>query len=319
MRVNIVVSRPELSRSVVAFGFTFAILISTVAFFLAALGYVSLYVGSAIAVILIVFLLWFIYHIVDVKRKYVILTKFAKSIKVSGNTVIFPEPLNVELGYLETIGYWVGYSDRAKSYQRKLAFRTTFAKKNLSELKVEEIPKEFKFAIGFDEAGAVFLPAFRILNPKLKNILVLLVNPLSLKIKLYKNKLITNIGKDITEAHIEVYDRGFKGVVKRFSVDKSRAAKIEIKYNISMLNRVFEVSKVLIRTSEKTKSFDYYIIPDEPLILITFGENISPLMIAKSLDLKPPIVSGVGDYTLRLALEIPMFRDVYDDARVTIA
>jgi len=228
-----------------------------------------------------------------------------KSLVISGDRIALPGLLKVEEGFFEATTC-PSQSDFTFS-----DINRTFVTKNKVEIMILELKEEFLLAVDRDGVGKIHLPGVKLLGNKFKNVLILYIKP-SYIISFSQDKI--NISYENDYAELKVYKKhnGFRcslDIATNFS--QARRAIVEIIPQDTNLSRRIIETKIPVE-------LDYKFLKEEPIVLISPSNYISPRILLKRLKLKDGIMEGHGKFLLRLSLDLPFKKDVKDEIILTV-
>jgi len=228
-----------------------------------------------------------------------------KRLEFSGYRITLPGLLKVEKGFFEAI------TCPSQSDFTFYDINRTFVTKNKVEIMILELKEEFLLAVDRDGVGKIHLPGVKLLDKQFKNISILYIKP-SFIISFSQDKICISYENDYAELKVYKKDNGFRcslDIATNFS--QARRAIVEIILQDTNLSRRIVETKIPVE-------FDYKFLKEEPIVLISPSNYISPKILLKRLKLKDGIMAGHGKFLLRLSLDLPFKKDVKEEIILTV-
>jgi len=251
-------------------------------------------------------------------RKYSRLSRLMDRLRttltITDTVIKLPYSMEVEGGEAEVIGYWIRRG-RSSSYYSKCVFKPLSTSQYIDSIHIDNVSPNFTVLVLPDNSGIIKAPAYRILDPQFKDSILLILNPRNLKLSMENTTISVISTNDVAEASIEVQDNVMKGTVRRLFIGKAREARLELHGKIKVDKRTLYGRKVIAKAKNRSTSFREVLVPQEPIVILLHKDATSPMKITKHLGWKAPVLLGFndGEYKLRLILDIPLRRDIYEE------
>ncbi len=301
--MKVIVVKPQISRIKAAFAITaiaFAILV-----FIPQLisGYYDIVFILFSLTIVVVTLLIFIKEVFKHRMISRMLRNISAEIEPKGNEIFFKKPLTLEKGVFQAAGIWIAWNIM-KGYRWDSKFVELENPKTYTKIKLEDTVGNYIILLTEDGSGALVVPGYRVVDPEYQNILFLVFNPSTLMIKLRNDRVVVRGDGDVAEMRLSVIDKKLlKGDVRRYMKTGFSSLRVELNKQIRGKKVFISLGKILAKSSSNRFSFEYKVIPEEPLIILTYEERLSPKLLVRKMGYKLPLVAGVGPFTLKLVLE----------------
>jgi len=101
-------------------------------------------------------------------------------------------------------------------------------------------------------------------------------------------------------------------------VTRSKTTQLDIYTSGRIGDVTYYIFDTVLKVKLRKGSCKYRLLFEEPIVVITHRDALSPERLAKALKLKAPILHGIGRYRLRLILEIPFKEDVISETEINV-
>jgi len=284
------------------------------------------------------------------------LRRLGESVNIEGDKLLLPGPLRLRSGSLRVDREWRGA--RSPRSGASPTLYTEFEESNDGEATLESLdPSSFRGSVsilaGFSHVATglveearlvaregakglltapdvvewVRVPAFEVVDERYSvpaaSIVIALIPRVSHEVSISRDRLVASRGREVASAELRVSDGAVEGVLSYTKPleGRSRAARLELE----VARRGFRYKSTIARI-DRPGSVEFKWRPsveEEVYILMTTQNTISPVNLLRKAGVETPLLAGaawegVSEAKLRLVLEIPMARDVVDEAHLVV-
>ena len=302
--MKIIVAKPPISRIKAAFAITaiaFAILVFIPQVISGNRDPVFILFSLGVVIIsTLIFLLEILKHRM-MSRK---LKGISNELEVKEDEIVFKRPLTLEKGVFQAAGIWLAWN-LMKGYRWDSKFAELEEAKTYTKIKLEDTVGNYIILLTEDGSGALVVPGYRVTDPEYENVLLLIFNPSSLTIRLHKDRVVVRGDGDVAEMRLSVMNKKtLLGDVRRYMKSSGFSSiRVELNKQIRGKKVFISLGKTLAKSGSDRFAFKYNIIPEEPTVIVTYEESISPKFLIRKMGYKLPLVAGVGPFIVKLVLE----------------
>ncbi len=242
---------------------------------------------------------------------------------IEGRTIRFNTSINTEIGLFWTAGKWVS-TGRSRYYSSKSRFNGIRQITGTVVEIPEEIWNQYTIVINIDGFGTVELPAIKIMEPELRDTVILIIPAPIRYMEQDYNLAVYHDAGDHATANLRLHGNILEGQLVYHKKVKARAARIQIRAvirNDEFLRKLETVKWIAEAREQGVKQVYYKLSLDRPLLIVGKQKYLNPLQIGtimrKRLGLstmKRPYRTlimgyGKGEYSLELVLDLPLRKD----------
>jgi hypothetical protein len=281
--------------------------------------------------------------------------RLSELVAIEENKLLLPGPLRLRRGSLRINREWEASSRRSSPRTR---IYTMFEESDEKEVLLDSLdPESFKGlagviagplcistgliegvrAVAKEGAKALLLttdivewlklPAYKVIDEKYRvpgaSIIIALLPRMKHEISLSRDRLVVSKDREAASAELRVSNGAVEGILSYIKPleGRSKAAKLELEVFRRGIRYRFTIARI-----NKPGSLEFRWRPDveeDVYILITDQITISPRNLLKKIGIEIPLITGVAweevsEAKLRLVLEIPMAKDVVDEAEIRV-
>ena len=282
------------------------------------------------------------------------LRRFSDMVKLEDDKLVFSRPIKLRRGYLR-VEHKRERRRRASDRSRPSMHLSTLFEESEEEREAETLgPEDFQgdfsaiaglswalpglIGVSMGDVGVsvgaasvvvewVKAPGYEVIDPEyrvpLASIVVALLPRVEHEISLVKQRLAVSRDRDVGMAELRVVDGTVEGVLSYSKPleGKSKAVKLELEVVMRGVRY-----KTTIARLDRPGSMEFRWSPgmeEDVYIVMTDMTTISPRRLVERLGVEKPLFAGkawdaVSEAKLRLVLEIPMARDVVDEAGIIV-
>ncbi len=279
--------------------------------------------GTAILIILLFLLsllplligLWLYHRAKSINR---MMEMFRNILSTTSDKIVFRDRLSISKCTVESIGYWVS-TGRSRSYHYNTDFTDCTSSYTVDSIDLSSFRDGYTLVVHNDGSGYVRIPCIRIDDPLYEGLVLLVLNKTPYRME--NRRIVVKTEHDVGEADVAVEDGVLRATLYRIVSGKARRLKLEIEASVSRGGRKYKLRKLVGYVEQGSKTIEYPLTTQEPIVIIAHKKRLSPLLIKKYLSPKTPLLEGFshGDYKLRLILDIRFHPDVVEEAPLTLS